>query len=846
MEGDTFEVKLKASEPLIKSVTGRVDLTSTNGNNFLPPAFRGLQFISIPANATSATLSVRTQTDDSLQNNGIVTARLTTVTGIELSASALPQTAQVGVLDNYPVVSVTAATQVREDVGTIAVNITTDPFRPFANLPIRVTGLTASETGAATGYLGTYFFNQAIEVGTSGQATIQVPVNNQLNYLGFGEITFSLTKGTTYRVATGDSPTTTKVIIEDIDRHPTRTVSIAASDKVLEGDDIQVTFTNNEPLSAGETIEVAFEVSSNPEGFLNVAGSQTSPVTFTDASNTKMITIKTNDSRMLRTDGIIEIEVVRGNNYEPASNVEEEVTIVAKETLPVISINPDTSGSIIEGDDAVFNVTASNNSTPNQLSVGLAVSQGQSEDFIKDLAVAPTSVSLNALGRGEVRVKTKTDATQEADGTITVTLAASTDATYLLGSSAEASVIVEDDDDPQLPSLNIVATNSSVTEAADAKAEFSVTATVGNTGNLTPVSIRLEISEVGDFLANTAGTRTNILVTPAAAGSEVATIHPEALTNTADYRPDGKIVAKIVHSSDYGIGANAVAEVSVIDKDTIPTVMVVAPVSVNEGDSGKTDYDFALNLSNPLTEPVTINFEVGEMNDTAEINRDYILGNRVNSVTFPANSTGPQYINVDVIGDTLYEPNESFSITLSLPSGTAKVKLPTDPVISAVITNDDAVPTVTILDARGLEGSGTNNGSITFTVQLSSGTVEPVTLSYSTSDGTATVGDSDYTAVSSGTVSIDASDERNINTVKTFTIAITADDKFEADETFEVTLSSPVNAVLGSNATATGTIRDDDTTELSIAYNGTALTEGTDANAEFTLTSTETISGRYQ
>ena len=152
-------------------------------------------------------------------NDGIITARLASVTGVTRPTSAPAHSVTVGVLDSYPVVAVSAPAQVREDVvgGEFDVTLDTGSFRPFANLPISITGLTVSETGSNTGYLSTFDSNQTIEIGTSGSTTVAVSVLNQGNYNGFGEITISLVKGDKYQVATGDNPTTATVIIEDAD-----------------------------------------------------------------------------------------------------------------------------------------------------------------------------------------------------------------------------------------------------------------------------------------------------------------------------------------------------------------------------------------------------------------------------------------------------------------------------------------------------------------------------------------------------------------------------------------------------------------------------------------------------
>lgn len=115
-------------------------------------------------------------------------------------------------------------------------------------------------------------------------------------------------------------------------------------------------------------------------------------------------------------------------------------------------------------------------------------------------------------------------------------------------------------------------------------------------------------------------------------------------------------------------------------------------------------------------------------------------------------------------------------------------------------------PTLSISDAIVTEGD-TGTTTLRFTVEASvitpsPGTVASASVDYSTSAGTATEG-VDYLAAS-GTVQIPG-DTSEV----AIDIEVVGDTDIEADETFTVTLSSPTNATI-SQATATGTIRDDD------------------------------------
>lgn len=111
---------------------------------------------------------------------------------------------------------------------------------------------------------------------------------------------------------------------------------------------------------------------------------------------------------------------------------------------------------------------------------------------------------------------------------------------------------------------------------------------------------------------------------------------------------------------------------------------------------------------------------------------------------------------------------------------------------------------ISVGDTSTLEGnSGTGETkTIRFVVELERRAQQPVTVSYSTSDGTARAG-SDYVA-SSGQVTV-AAGTRTV----AFTVPVVKDREAEPNETFTLTLSNPVNGHI-VDGSATGTITNDD------------------------------------
>ncbi len=228
----------------------------------------------------------------------------------------------------------------------------------------------------------------------------------------------------------------------------------------------------------------------------------------------------------------------------------------------------------------------------------------------------------------------------------------------------------------------------------------------------------------------------------------------------------------------------------------LPSISV-ADTSVTEGNTGTANAVFTVTLSKASTKAVTVNYATA--NGTATATQDYLSAS--GTVTF-APGVVSQVVTVGVLGDTTYEPDETFALALSNPSGATIARA----TATGTIKNDDAAPvtppTVSIADATQPEGnSGTS--TMAFTVTLSKPSTTPVTLNYATSNGTATAGQ-DYVATS-GTITFAPGVVSQV-----ITVGVLGDTAVEPSETVTVTLSNASGATI-SRASATGTITDDDT-----------------------------------
>jgi hypothetical protein len=173
--------------------------------------------------------------------------------------------------------------------------------------------------------------------------------------------------------------------------------------------------------------------------------------------------------------------------------------------------------------------------------------------------------------------------------------------------------------------------------------------------------------------------------------------------------------------------ADGTGLVSIADNE--PRIYI-SYASVTEGNEGMSPADFTVSLAAPYDRPVTVNFATADGSATAGVDYTAATG----SVTFEPGQTSKP-LSVQVLGDRLGEPDETFVVTVSTPDSYAQVANST--VVGTIFDNE---PRITISDAYNYGES-----TITFLVTLTVPSNEPVTVTFSTVDGTAIAG-VDYVA----------------------------------------------------------------------------------------------------
>ena len=204
----------------------------------------------------------------------------------------------------------------------------------------------------------------------------------------------------------------------------------------------------------------------------------------------------------------------------------------------------------------------------------------------------------------------------------------------------------------------------------------------------------------------------------------------------------------------------------ITNDDPMPTVSI-SGFTASEGNSGTSGFGFLVSLTNTSYQAISIPF--GTVDGTATVaGSDYTATS--GTLTISSGSTSGTIV-VPVIGDTMYEPNETFAVTLGTPTGAVMGTSQG----AGQITNDDPMPTVSISGFTASEGNSGTTG-FAFAVSLTNTSYQTISVPFGTVDGTATVAGSDYTATS-GTLTISSG-----STSGTIIVPVIGDTMYEPDE----------------------------------------------------------------
>lgn len=274
------------------------------------------------------------------------------------------------------------------------------------------------------------------------------------------------------------------------------------------------------------------------------------------------------------------------------------------------------------------------------------------------------------------------------------------------------------------------------------------------------------------------------------------TVKPVTIQVCGDtaYESDDTLTVQLSNPANAVIGVGqGTANVEITNDDGQPAFSI-SDVTQNEGDAGPTNFTFTVTKTGSTDLTSTVSWFNANGTATSQEN-DFVPAN--GELEFGPGDTTRQ-LTVQVIGETVYEADETFLVELNSAQNAAI----SDSQGTGTILNDDAAPTIAIDDVTMTEGdSGTK--TFTFTITRTGLTAFNGGVDYVVQDGTATAASGDFVGAS-GNVSFLAA-----NTTKTVSVTVNGDATYETDETFTVHLQNEAGLVV-TRRDGLGTITNDD------------------------------------
>lgn len=472
---------------------------------------------------------------------------------------------------------------------------------------------------------------------------------------------------------------------------------------------------------------------------------------------------------------------VTDSSTGPGSYFELEPFTLTVAALPNVSIAVAPASVAEDGaTNLVYTVTRSATSTSaltvNLTSGGTATTGTDYTGFASTMTIPANATTATVV------IDPTADGTVEANETVTLNVVAG--AGYTIGAPASATGTILNDD---VPSASIAVAPASVAE--DGAPNLVYTVTLSQTP-LVATSVNFTVSGTATSGTDYAAVTSPLIIS---AGSTTGTI---VINPTADVtlETDETAILTLAAGAGYTVGVPNSATGTILTDD-LPSLSI-NDVTLSEGNAGTTNATFTVSLSAPAG-PGGVTFDITTANADAIGGVDYVT-RTLAAQTIPAGSSTYSF-TVLVNGDLLNETNEIFFVNATNVTNAVVANSRG----TGTIVNDDALPTVSVNSVSVFEGNS-GSTSLNFEVSLSAASGQTVSVNIATASGTAISG-SDYDPITAtGTLSLLPGETR-----RTISIAILADTVPEPDETFTFLLSNPVNATIGTG-TGTGTIRNDD------------------------------------
>ena len=250
---------------------------------------------------------------------------------------------------------------------------------------------------------------------------------------------------------------------------------------------------------------------------------------------------------------------------------------------------------------------------------------------------------------------------------------------------------------------------------------------------------------------------------------------------------------------------------TIVNDDFAERQLSITDVTVEEGGVGaRTNLLFKVRLSAVALVETKVDFSLEDDDALAGFDFESVSG----TLTFLPDDF-EKTIVVTALGDFDVENDEQFFVNLSNAIGAS---ISDSQGIGTILNDDQPLQDISIADVSVAEGSSGSTTRVQVTVSLSGPSATPVSVDFSTADGTAIAGQ-DYT-LRTGTVTF-APGEIN----RTIGLDVLGDATVESNERFFINLFNPVNGTIVDNQ-STFTIRNDDAVIPNVTVSDVTIAEG--------------------
>lgn len=769
----TFTVSLSAAsgQPVtVKYAT--LDGTATTANQDYTAATDTLTFAS---GETSKSVVIATTNDTRYELDETFSIQLSDAANATIGTAQ--GTATITNDDPLPSLTIANETVTETDSGSQILTFTVT-LSNASSQPVEVNY--AAVDGTATDGDGDYRLAAGKLTFASGETsqTISVAVNGDEKYELNETFEIKLSNPVGATIQKGEATGT----ITNNDPLPTVSITEGSATEGNSGK-TPASFTVSLSNPSYQTITVAYATADETANSSDYGGVSGGVISFAPGETSQTIEVQVNGDTV---DESNETFLVNLSNPTQATLGTSQATgtIIDDDGIPTLSI---AEVSVSEGDsgitEAIFTVSLSN-PTNQTVTVNYATEDGTAKTSDSDYTQTSGTLTFTAGETTQtITVPVSGDLQDELDEDFLLKLSGATNATIATGQATGS--ITDDDAAPavSIDDIEVLEGNSGTVNAV-----FTVSL---SSPSSQPITVNYATaddtakSSDNDYIAMIGGSLT---FTPGQTSQKIMI----AVKGDTQKEPDETFLVNLT-SNDVTI-ADAQG-LGIIRTDEAVPGLSIGDVSITEGDDGTTQAVFTVSLSETFSEPVTVEYQTGDATATVA-NQDYDTA--VGTLTFTPGNTS-QTIAVAINSDQIRESNETFLVTLANPTNATLI----DAEATGTITNDDPLPSLSIGNVSLNEGTGSPS-TATFTINLNSASGETIQVDYETVDGTAIASDGDYRSVSRTPLIFNPGE-----TNKTVTVTVEGDTKVEPDETFQVRLLNPTNAVL-AQATGVATLTNDD------------------------------------